>query len=101
MSRISEEGVGVVVYLDRDARTAEELVREHLGGEEVELTRDEQIRKVNQPVAALRDLGLGAQILADAGVGKMRLLTNRPRKIVGLEGYGLEIVEQESIPLDV
>ncbi len=101
MARIAQEGVGVVVYLDRDARTAEELVRTHLGGEEVELTRDEQIRKVNQPIAALRDLGLGAQILADAGVGKMRLLTNRPRKIVGLEGYGLEIVEQESIPLDV
>ncbi len=99
MARISAEGVGVVVYLDRDSRTAEELVRVHLGGEEVELTRDEQIRQVNQPIAALRDLGLGAQILADAGVGKMRLLTNRPKKIVGLEGYGLEIVEQVSIPL--
>lgn len=89
----------MIVYLDRDQRSAIELVREHLGGEEVTLTRDEQIRKVNQPVVALRDLGLGAQILADAGVGKMRLMTNRPRPIVGLEGYGLEIVDQVSIPL--
>ena len=43
--------------------------------------------------AELRDYGLGAQILADLGVRKMRFLTNNPKKVVGLEGYGLEIVE--------
>jgi 3,4-dihydroxy 2-butanone 4-phosphate synthase / GTP cyclohydrolase II len=42
----------------------------------------------------LREYGLGAQILADLGLKKIRLLTNNPRKVVGLEGYGLEIVEQ-------
>jgi 3,4-dihydroxy 2-butanone 4-phosphate synthase/GTP cyclohydrolase II len=41
----------------------------------------------------LRDYGIGAQILVDLGVRKMRFLTNNPRKVIGLEGYGLEIVE--------
>lgn len=45
----------------------------------------------------LRDYGIGAQILLDLGVRKMRLMTNNPRKIVGLEGYGLEVVERVSI----
>lgn len=49
--------------------------------------------------ADLRDYGMGAQILADLGVKKIRLMTNNPRKIVGLEGYGLEIIEQVPIKL--
>jgi 3,4-dihydroxy 2-butanone 4-phosphate synthase/GTP cyclohydrolase II len=47
----------------------------------------------------LRDYGMGAQILYDLGVRKMRLLTNNPKKVIGLEGYGLEIVEQLPISL--
>lgn len=47
----------------------------------------------------LRDYGIGAQILVDLGVRKIRLLTNNPRKIVGLEGYGLEVVER--VPIEV
>jgi len=47
----------------------------------------------------LRDYGIGAQILADIGVRKIRLMTNNPRKIVGLEGYGLEVVER--VPLEI
>ena len=47
--------------------------------------------------ADLRDYGIGAQILADLGIKKIRLLTNNPRKIVGLEGYGLHIVERLSL----
>ncbi|MBN1309015.1 MAG: GTP cyclohydrolase II, partial [Chitinispirillaceae bacterium] len=47
----------------------------------------------------LRDYGIGAQILADLGIKKIRLMTNNPRKIVGLEGYGLEVVER--VPLQV
>ena len=45
----------------------------------------------------LRDYGVGAQILVDLGVSKLRLMTNNPRKIVGLEGYGLHVVER--VPL--
>jgi 3,4-dihydroxy 2-butanone 4-phosphate synthase/GTP cyclohydrolase II len=47
----------------------------------------------------LRDYGMGAQILADLGVRRIRLLTNNPKKVIGLEGYGLEIVEQLPISL--
>lgn len=47
----------------------------------------------------LRDYGIGAQILADLGVRKIRLMTNNPRKIVGLEGYGLEVVER--VPIEI
>jgi 3,4-dihydroxy 2-butanone 4-phosphate synthase/GTP cyclohydrolase II len=48
--------------------------------------------------AVLREIGLGAQVLADVGVRKLRLLTNNPRKVPGLEGHGLELVEH--VPLD-
>ena len=47
----------------------------------------------------LRNYGIGAQILADLGIKKMRLITNNPKKMVGLGGYGLEIVEQ--VPIEV
>ena len=47
----------------------------------------------------LRDYGLGAQILRDLGVRKIRLMTNNPKKIVGLQGYGLEVIER--IPLEI
>ncbi|MBF8297189.1 MAG: ribB [Bacteroidetes bacterium] len=48
----------------------------------------------------LRDYGIGAQILRDIGVRKMRLLTNNPKKVVGLHGYGLEIVERVALEMD-
>ena len=47
----------------------------------------------------LRDYGVGAQILADLGVKKIRLLTNNPKKVIGLQGYGMSIVEQ--VPLKI
>jgi 3,4-dihydroxy 2-butanone 4-phosphate synthase/GTP cyclohydrolase II len=49
--------------------------------------------------ADLRDYGIGAQILSSLGIRQMRLMTNNPKKIVGLQGYGLEIVER--IPVEV
>jgi 3,4-dihydroxy 2-butanone 4-phosphate synthase/GTP cyclohydrolase II len=50
----------------------------------------------------IRNLGVGAQILIDLGVTEMRLMTNNPQKIVGLEGYGIEVVERVplSVPID-
>ena len=47
----------------------------------------------------MRDYGIGAQILLDLGVRKIRLLTNNPKKVVGLQGYGLEIIER--VPIEV
>ena len=47
----------------------------------------------------LRDYGIGAQILTDLGISTIRLLTNNPKKIVGLEGYGLKVVER--IPIEI
>jgi 3,4-dihydroxy 2-butanone 4-phosphate synthase/GTP cyclohydrolase II len=47
----------------------------------------------------LRNYGIGAQILVHLGVGKMRLMTNNPKKIVGLQGYGLSLVEQ--VPIEM
>jgi 3,4-dihydroxy 2-butanone 4-phosphate synthase/GTP cyclohydrolase II len=47
--------------------------------------------------ADLRDYGIGAQILVDLGVKKIRLITNNPRKIIGLEGYGLQVIERVAL----
>jgi 3,4-dihydroxy 2-butanone 4-phosphate synthase/GTP cyclohydrolase II len=47
----------------------------------------------------MRNYGIGAQILVDLGVRKMRLMTNNPKKMIGLDGYGLKIVEQ--VPIEV
>jgi 3,4-dihydroxy 2-butanone 4-phosphate synthase/GTP cyclohydrolase II len=49
--------------------------------------------------ADCRDYGIGAQILADIGIRKVRLMTNNPRKIIGLQGYGIEIVER--LPIQI
>lgn len=100
MKMIGERGEGVVVYLDRPSQDAIGMLERYTSyklpeGESSRLL----VRDVNRPQDALRDLGIGAQILAEAGVGKMQLLTNRPRRIVGLDGYGLEIVEELPITM--
>ena len=87
--RISEEGRGVVVYLQKDQPQDARLVCTHLTAEEKVQDRRDRTR--------LREFGVGAQILKDLGLVRLRLLTNNPKKIVGLESYALEVVEQ--VPL--
>ncbi len=99
MREISARGCGVIVYLDRPHEGASALLDRALKRQRAVQAGGRTQDEVNRPQDALRDLGIGAQILAEVGVGKMALLTNRPKRIVGLEGYGLEIVDQVSIPL--
>lgn len=99
MQMVEKEGRGVVLYMRQEGRgigllnklKAYKLQEEGL--DTVEANEKLGFRP------DLRDYGIGAQILRDIGVGKMRLMTNNPKKIVGLEGYDLEIVER--IPLEI
>ncbi|HVZ35171.1 MAG TPA: bifunctional 3,4-dihydroxy-2-butanone-4-phosphate synthase/GTP cyclohydrolase II, partial [Polyangiaceae bacterium] len=84
VARIEQEGRGVLLFLPPRAKARDDLAF-HLGHE---------VRAPMDTGEVLREFGLGAQVLVELGLGKLRLLTNRPRKIAGLEGYGLEVVEQ-------
>ncbi len=89
LKRVAEEGRGVIVYLQKDHAAESTLVCTHLAREQETPSRTDHTR--------LREFGVGAQILKDLGLGRLRLLTNNPKKIIGLESYNLEVVEQ--IPL--
>ncbi len=94
MQRIQKEGAGVLLYMRQEGRgigLAPKIRAYKL--QEQGLDTVEANERLGFPMD-LRDYGLGAQILADLGVRKIRLLTNNPRKVVGLEAYDLEIVEQ-------
>jgi len=84
--RIHEAGRGVVVILQRDASAKNQLRCTHVPNEEMVPGHKDQTR--------LREFGVGAQILKDLKLSRLRLLTNNPKKIVGLESYSLEVVEQ-------
>jgi 3,4-dihydroxy 2-butanone 4-phosphate synthase/GTP cyclohydrolase II len=97
MELVAEEGRGVIVYLDQEGRGIGLLNK--LRAYELQDAGDDTV-EANERLgfkADLRDFGIGAQILRDLGLSTLRVMTNNPRKLVGLEGYGLEIVER--VPL--
>jgi len=92
MCRIQEEGRGAIVLIgqpDGGERISDTFLRSRERGEPVAPARNDSDR--------LRDYGVGAQILSDLGIHRMRLMTNRPRRIVGLEGFELSV--EEVVPL--
>jgi 3,4-dihydroxy 2-butanone 4-phosphate synthase/GTP cyclohydrolase II len=100
LRRVQAEGCGVVLYLvgheGRGIGLANKLLAYRLqedGADTVEANE-----ALGFP-ADLRDYGIGAQILAELGLSSVRLLTNNPKKLVGLEGYGLQVTEQ--VPLQI
>jgi 3,4-dihydroxy 2-butanone 4-phosphate synthase/GTP cyclohydrolase II len=97
MAMVDEEGKGVILYMNQEGRgigLANKLKAYELqedGRDTVEANEELGFQ------ADLRDYGIGAQILVDLGVRKIRLMTNNPRKIIGLEGYGIRVVDRVSI----
>jgi 3,4-dihydroxy 2-butanone 4-phosphate synthase/GTP cyclohydrolase II len=98
LGHISKEG-GVLLYLRQEGRGIGLPAKMHAYKlQEEGMDTIEANEKLGYG-SDLRDYGMGAQILYDLGVRKMRLLTNNPKKVIGLEGYGLEIVQQLPISL--
>jgi len=99
MMMVAEAGVGVVLYVRQEGRgigLVNKLKAYNLQDQGLD-TVEANVKLGFRP--DLRDYGIGAQVLADLGVKNMRLITNNPKKIVGLEGYGLSVVEQ--VPIEI
>tara|TARA_Y100000590_G_C15646638_1_gene987134 strand:- start:846 stop:1643 length:798 start_codon:yes stop_codon:yes gene_type:complete len=100
LKRIEDEGKGLLVYLRQEGRgigLKNKIMAYKL--QEAGLDTVEANHALGFP-DDLREYGIGAQIIRECGVRKMKLLTNNPRKIIGLEGYGLEVMGRENIEYD-
>ncbi|MBC8208425.1 MAG: bifunctional 3,4-dihydroxy-2-butanone-4-phosphate synthase/GTP cyclohydrolase II [Desulfobulbaceae bacterium] len=101
MQMIEQEGSGVILYMRQEGRgigLVNKFKAYRLQDEEGMDTVEANIKLGFKP--DLRDYGIGAQILRDLGVRTMSLLTNNPKKIVGLEGYGLKVVNRFPIEME-
>ncbi|MDH3347700.1 MAG: bifunctional 3,4-dihydroxy-2-butanone-4-phosphate synthase/GTP cyclohydrolase II [Desulfobulbaceae bacterium] len=100
MEMVNQEGCGIILYMRQEGRgigLVNKLKAYNLQDEEGLDTVEANVQLGFKP--DLRDYGIGAQILRDLGVRKMQLLTNNPKKIVGLEGYGLKVVDR--FPIEI
>ena len=103
LERIAAEGCGVLVYLHKQEESRLDAVRRFVLSDAERAALDARVppaqaSDVNRPKPEFRDFGIGAQILADCGVTRMRVLSESQRQLPGIDAYGLEVVELLDIP---